>query len=175
MAPPAPSPRGVRGCGPTRPRGEGRVGGGSFCCRLLPRPPNSTPQPAFLRRLTDWFRAVAPGVLGVPKHLADVGMPEGPDPPVEPLQELVAVCFRLRLESPPGSGPRSGDCADRAAGGEGAGHHPRRPAVAWPWPGVRSRLISLRKISTFVALSDSPAVEDASVSPYFSTLHVCPK
>ena len=43
-----------------------------LCCRLLPTPPNSTPQLAFLRRLTDWFRAVAPGVLGVPKHLADV-------------------------------------------------------------------------------------------------------
>src|SRR5207249_11862296 len=29
-----------------------------LCCRLLPTPPNSTPQLAFLRRLTGWFRAV---------------------------------------------------------------------------------------------------------------------
>jgi len=63
-----------------------------LCCRLLPTPPNSTPQLAFLRRLTDWFRAVAPGVLGVPKHLADVRMPER----TEPLFEA-GITSRARL------------------------------------------------------------------------------
>ena len=57
------------------PTGPGESGGG-FCCRLLPTPPNAAPQPASPRWLTGWFRGVAPGVLGVPKHLPDVGMPE---------------------------------------------------------------------------------------------------
>src|SRR5436190_18209746 len=66
---------------------------GWLCCRLLPTPPNSTPQPASLKRLSGGLRGVASGVLGGRMHLPDVGMPEGPDPPVEALQELVAVCF----------------------------------------------------------------------------------
>src|SRR2546426_11678144 len=68
---------------------ESGVGTASFCCRLLPTPPNFTPQPASLKRLSGGLRGVASGVLGGRMHLADVGMLEGPDPAVEALQELV--------------------------------------------------------------------------------------
>src|SRR5437899_381255 len=89
LAPPAPSPRGVRGCGPTRPR---RAGQGRRRVVLLPFVANAAQLHPTTRLpyVTNWL--VSWGGIECARgseYLADVGMPEGPDPAVEALQELV--------------------------------------------------------------------------------------